>query len=72
MDFIKRLSKRQHLWLAATWITMAAIIGARWLVDHRGGKDAAPSVSVDQTIRQLAPQLGATGLSMASQDDCSS
>lgn len=69
MNFIQRLSGRQRIWLTTTLFAMATIILVGWLVDHRCKKDIAPSASVDQTIRQLAPKLGATGFSLARELD---
>lgn len=65
MDFFKRLSRRQRRWCIGTLIAILGILGCGWLVERSGHQDRSISVSVDQTIRQLAPALGTTGFAIA-------
>lgn len=65
MSFLARLSARQRVWLAATLVAMAAILAAGWALEPKSDASAVPSFSTDQTIRQIAPQIGATGFALA-------
>ena len=65
MSYLRRLSSRQRVWLVCTLITMLAIVAVGWVMEPRGKNVAAPVVTTDMTIQQIAPQLGATGFAVA-------
>jgi ferredoxin len=65
MSFLARLSGKQRLWLAATLVVMIVIVGVGWVLEPKGDEIVVPSFSTDQTIRQIAPQIGTTGFAMA-------
>jgi ferredoxin len=65
MSFFARLSGSQRLWFAATLMSMIAIVGVGWVLEPKGDEVRVPSFSTDQTVRQIAPKIGATGIAMA-------
>jgi len=65
MNTLGQLSRRQYAWLVATLFAMAVIVTIGGIVDRSGGSKTTSSPSVRQTIRQIAPTLGTTGLAMA-------
>jgi ferredoxin len=65
MSYFARLSVSQRVWLVATVVAMLILVGIGWVLEPKGGAAEAPSFSPDLTIRQIAPQIGATGFAMA-------
>ena len=65
MSHFARLSASQSLWLVGTLIWMLAMIGVGWYLEPKGDEIAVPSFSADQSIRQIAPEIGTTGFAMA-------
>jgi NAD-dependent dihydropyrimidine dehydrogenase PreA subunit len=65
MSFLARLSATQRMWFIGTLITMVAIVAVGWYLEPKGDEVKVPSFSTDQTIRQIAPQIGTTGFAMA-------
>jgi Pyruvate/2-oxoacid:ferredoxin oxidoreductase delta subunit len=65
MSYLARLSSSQYLWLAGTLLTMVAIVGVGWWLEPKGDDVELPSFSTNQTIRQIAPEIGATGFAVA-------
>jgi ferredoxin len=65
MSYLARLSASQRLWLVGTLIAIGAIIGVGWYLEPRADELAVPSFSTDQSIRQIAPEIGTTGFAMA-------
>ena len=61
-----RLSGRQWAWLIGTLAAVGAIVAVGATTQDDGeGAQAAGAFSVDQSIKQLAPQLDVTGKSLA-------
>ncbi len=70
MSYLKQFSARQRRWSFGTLIVMLAIVAIGWLLEPKlsepGGDDIrGPSFTTKMTIRQIAPQLGATGFAVA-------
>jgi ferredoxin len=65
MDYLRRLSRRQRVWLAATLFAMALIVAVGWAVDRSGKSRPTTLPSIQQSIRQIAPTVGATGFAIA-------
>ena len=64
MSFLLELSVRQRWWLGGTVAAMLAIVAAGWLLEPSESAEARV-FSTDMTIRDIAPELGTTGLAMA-------
>jgi len=65
MSHFSRLSGRQRLWLGGTLAAMLLIVALGWFREARTTSAAAPAISTAQSIREIAPQLDATGLALA-------
>ncbi|MBN2473209.1 MAG: 4Fe-4S binding protein [Pirellulales bacterium] len=69
MSYLRSLSRRQHVWLAATLLSMIAIVAAGWILEPEPDEAAAVSLTLEMSIRQIAPALGTTGLALAKELD---
>jgi ferredoxin len=65
MDYLSKLSSEQVAWLIGTLLAATIIVVSGWLLEPDGSAKAPPSITIAMSIRQIAPQLEATGKSLA-------
>lgn len=69
MQYLTRLSKAQRLWLVGTLIVAAAVVAFGFMAEPRGENASANSLTVEMSIKEIAPKLDATGKSLARELD---
>ncbi|MBN2338660.1 MAG: 4Fe-4S binding protein [Acidobacteria bacterium] len=65
MTWFASLSRAQRLWFALTLLAAVAIIGAGWVLEPGAADLPEAAFTVDLPIREIAPELGVTGMALA-------
>jgi ferredoxin len=64
-DFLQSMSRRQHAWSMTGFCLMAVILSTGLIQEIHIPRKRPPALSMDMTIKQIAPRLGVTGKSLA-------
>ena len=65
MPYLAQLSKTQYGWLVGTLAVAAGIVAFGWISEPQHEAGSAASLTVEMSIREIAPQLGVTGKALA-------
>ncbi len=65
MSYLAQLSKTQCRWLIGTLLVAVGIIVFGWISEPRREDVSVSSLTVEMSIREIAPQLDATGKALA-------
>ncbi len=65
MEFVKRLSAKQRIWLVGTLLVILLLLVVGWIVQPEPQDAAVPAFTTEMTIRQIAPKLDTTGFAVA-------
>jgi len=63
--YLAQLSKTQYCWLIGTLIVAVGIVAVGWISEPKRESVAVASLTVEMSIREIAPKLGATGKALA-------
>ena len=65
MPYLAQLSKTQCRWLIGTLMVAIGIVVFGWISEPRREDVSVASLTVEMSIRELAPKLDATGKALA-------
>lgn len=65
MSYLAQLSKTQSRWLIGTLIVAVGIVAFGWISEPQREDVSVSSLTVEMSIREIAPKLGATGKALA-------
>jgi Pyruvate/2-oxoacid:ferredoxin oxidoreductase delta subunit len=65
MTWFAALSRAQRLWFALTLLAAVTLIGAGWILEPGPATLPGSALTVDSSIREIAPELGVTGMALA-------
>ena len=66
MPYLAQLSKTQCRWLIGTLIVAVGIVAVGWISEPGREDVSVSSLTVEMSIREIAPKLDATGKAQAS------
>lgn len=64
MSYLSALSSAQRAWLGGTLLAAVAIVAVGWALQPDGDARSVPEVTVEMSVRQIAPKVGATGFAL--------
>jgi len=65
MSYYSQLSASQRLWLFGSLAAAVALVAVGWALEPADDEIEIPTVTVEMSIREVAPKVGATGFAVA-------
>ena len=65
MSYLAQLSKTQYRWLIGTLIVSVGVVALGWISEPQREDISISSLTVEMSIREIAPKLDATGKALA-------